>query len=104
MRLLAAFLGVILSFTTFAKPTEHKVAVSGFSGIQREAFLTLANDFQQQHPEIRVSFVLTEDKIFKNRLNDWLSQHNEFDLVVWHAGERLRELAAQGFVHPINDV
>lgn len=95
---------MVLSHRIVAQTTELRVAVSGFSGIQREAFLTLAQDFHTLHPQIKVSFVLTEDSIFKNRLHDWLAQHNEFDLVVWHAGERLKTIAKAGYVHPIKDV
>lgn len=104
MRFLAAVFCLLLNVNNMLSATELKVAVSGFSGIQREAFLTLANDFQQLNPNIKVSFVLTEDTVFKDRLNDWLSQHNEFDLVVWHAGERLRDIAQKGYVHPISAI
>lgn len=80
------------------------MAVSGFSGIQREAFLTLASDFHLKHPDISVKFVLSEDKIFKNRLNDWLSQHGELDLVIWHGGERLKEIAKPGYVKSLSEI
>lgn len=100
----AFFCWLIICNSAFGQTVEIKIAVSGFSGIQREAFLTLADDFHLQHPDISVKFVLTEDKIFKDRLNDWLKQHGELDLVVWHGGERLKEIAKPGFVKSLSEI
>lgn len=97
-------IGIPFLVLAAAPKTELKVAVSGFSGIQREALLTLASDFTAIHPDINVNFVLTEDTIFKDRLNDWLTQQGEFDLVIWHAGERLKEIARRGHVLSVQTI
>lgn len=101
---MAAMCCLVINTWAFATVSELKVAVPGFSGTQREAYLNLAHDFEKQNPDVKVSFILVEDTIFKDRLNEWLSEQGQFDLLVWHAGERLKTIARQGYVLPLADV
>lgn len=98
------FFYLFVNASAWSAVTELKIAVSGFSGVQREALLTLGSDFQRANPDIKIHFILTEDTIFKDRLNDWLSQRGEFDLVIWHAGQRLKDIASRGYALSLQEI
>lgn len=91
----------LVANVSHAKVTTLKIAVSGFSGIQREAFLTLARNFEHHYPRYKVAFILMEDHNIKSNLPNWLAGERDFDLAVWHAGEPLKAISQKRLLHPI---
>ena len=78
--------------------------VSISTSAQREAFYTMARKFEALNPDIAVEFKALTSEEYKEQFAQFLAGHNQYDVLYWHAGERLLEYVDQGLVAAINDV
>lgn len=90
--------------TAQAQPTHFKIAYSGFGGTQRNAFISLGYEFEQQHPDVYIKYITRDDEAFKRNLSHWLYSEDYLDAVVWNAGERLYKYVRQNQVSSITDI
>ena len=65
-------------------------AVSISNSAQREAFYTLAQEFERTHPQTRIELTSFTSEIYKQKFPELLNS-TKYDLLYWHAGERLFE-------------
>tara|TARA_R110000772_G_scaffold110966_1_gene214589 strand:- start:2130 stop:3377 length:1248 start_codon:yes stop_codon:yes gene_type:complete len=71
---------------------------------QRAAYYQLATQFEQQHPSIRINYVVKGDRQYKNAMGVWLNQAQGLDVLYWQAGNRLNQFASQGLLEPLNEL
>ena len=67
------------------------------SGEQRAVFREIARDMEARHPGLRVNVHAFADATYKQHLRTWL-RNERFDVMYWHAGERLHELVRDNLV------
>lgn len=91
-----------VSFSALAKQ-ELKIATSITTSSQRVAFYNLARAFENEHPDTQITITSYTSEIYKAKFPQLLIA-NQFDILYWHAGERLFEYIEQGKVAPINDI
>lgn len=100
------FCATLLSAIAMANPkldTLH-FGVSISTSAQREAFYTMARRFEAENPGLKVEFKALTSEVYKEQFADFLQGRNQFDVLYWHAGERLFEYVDQGLITPINDL
>ncbi|MEM9531795.1 MAG: extracellular solute-binding protein [Pseudomonadota bacterium] len=71
---------------------------------QRISYHKVARQFENEHPEIRVDFVVKDDKEYKLAIGQWLAAETGPDVLYWQAGERLRQFARQGLIFPLDNL
>ena len=97
---LLAYLGVIT--VSFAEQLNIGVSVS--TSAQREAFYTLAHDFELRYPTAEVKFTALSSEEYKRAFPNMLLDETRFDVLYWHAGQRLFNFIEDDLVLPIDDV
>jgi multiple sugar transport system substrate-binding protein len=80
------------------------VGVSVSTSAQREAFYTLARDFETLHPNSKVQFTALSSEDYKLAFPTMLAKDKRFDVLYWHAGQRLFNFVEKEFIHPIDDL
>lgn len=70
------------------------------SGEQRAVFRDIARDMEKRHPGLRVDIHAFADATYKRHLRMWL-RNERFDVMYWHAGERLQELVRRNLAAPL---
>jgi multiple sugar transport system substrate-binding protein len=72
-------------------------------GVHRDAVLRLLTDFSRTHPHIKLSSRELDQAPYKDSMLATLrAQPAGADVLAWFAGERLRELARQGLLEPLD--
>lgn len=87
-----------------AAEIELNIAYSGYAGQQRDAFVSVAHEFQRRNHHISINFKTQKDEDFKANLEQWLAREKYLDAVIWHAGERLFKHVRRGQVSPLTDL
>lgn len=89
-----------------ADPGKRELVISLLvtSGEQRDTFLSLSQRFEAQHPGVRVRWIAREDANYKAMLGQWLRDPKGPDVVYWHAGTRLRQIAEAGHLAPLDEL
>ena len=100
-RALTFCLMLLVSGLTMANQ-KHTLDVSLMlsSGEQRSVFRDIAGDMEARHSGLRVNIHAFSDATYKKHLRTWL-RDQRFDVMYWHAGERLLELTRAGLVAPL---
>jgi len=93
---------VFVSLPALAKQ-ELKIATSITTSSQRAAFYNLVRAFENDHPDSKITITSYTSEIYKAKFPQMLIA-NQFDILYWHAGERLFEYIEQNKVSPINDI
>lgn len=102
-RLFRCFFAYLL-ITNTAVAEEITFGVSISTSAQREAFYTLANNFEKANPGTTIQFKALTSEDYKRAFPDFLKAQSDYDVLYWHSGERLFEYVKQGLVLPISDV
>lgn len=97
---LLAYCGVIA--VSYAEQLNVGVSVS--TSAQREAFYTLAHDFELRYPTAEVKFTALSSEEYKRAFPNMLLDEKRFDVLYWHAGQRLFNFIEKGLVLPIDDL
>lgn len=87
---------------TAAAKQELKLAASISNSSQRAAYYNLARAFEEQYPDTQVTITSFTSEIYKAKFPQMLSS-GQYDILYWHAGERLFEYIAQNKVAPLKD-
>lgn len=80
------------------------VGVSVSTSAQREAFYTLAHDFESRYPNIQVKYTALGSEDYKRAFPKMLADDKRFDVLYWHAGQRLFNFIEKDLIEPIDDV
>ena len=83
--------------------TELHVSLMLSSGEQRTFFNQAARHFERRHSDVSIQVHVFSDRQYKQNLHTWLEQER-FDVMYWHAGERLFELVREGHVAAIDNL
>lgn len=94
------FCGVISS--SFAQ--ELNIGVSVSTSAQREAFYTLARDFEARHPNTQIHFTALSSEDYKLAFPNMIATDKRFDVLYWHAGQRLFHFVEKDLIQPIDDL
>lgn len=99
-----ASLFLLNAIPVFAKK-QLTIAAIGQSGEISSAYRTLSAKFNQQiQDDVEIKFLMKPDALFKQTLGDVLRDNHMVDIVIWHAGERLKKYIELGLVLPISDI
>ena len=79
------------------------VALMLSSGEQRAVFRDIAGDMEDRHPGLQVNIHAFSDATYKQHLRTWL-RNERFDVMYWHAGERLHQLVRAGLAAPLDSL
>lgn len=74
-----------------------KIGLSISNSAQRIAYYSLIADFEAAHPDVSVSVTAFTSEIYKEKFPTLLAK-GHYDVLYWHAGERLYEYIQQGQV------
>ena len=97
-------LTIFLSFSSHATDkTILKIGTIGHSGDIRNAYYTMAYEFERLNPRVKVEFIIKSDTRYKAELPKMLEE-GTIDIANWHAGERLNHYIEQGLVLPITQL
>lgn len=99
--LLVAMMAVV-TFPLIAKQ-ELKIAASISNSSQRAAYYNLARAFEDKYPDTQVSFTSYTSEVYKDKFPQMLLS-NQYDILYWHAGERLFEYIQQAKVAPLSNI
>lgn len=105
VHIIRILLVVVFGFLTcpvFAKQNLN-MAVSISNSSQRAAYYNLIQAFEDAHPNAQITLTSYTSEVFKDKFPQMLLS-NRYDILYWHAGERLFEYIEQGKVAPINDM
>jgi multiple sugar transport system substrate-binding protein len=95
---------VPLQGVTADKKQNLNFAVSVSTKAQREAYYFLAQQFEQENPDVRVVIKALSSEVYKQEFPKLISEDNHYDVMYWHAGQRLNEFVEQGLVQNLNAV
>lgn len=84
--------------------TDLSVSLMVASSEQRAAFQELSRRFEAENPGTRVHWIARDDAGYKAMLTHWLTDPKGPDVVYWHAGTRLRQIAEAGLLAPLDDL
>ncbi|MDP5030153.1 ABC transporter substrate-binding protein [Paraglaciecola sp.] len=84
-------------------PKELRIALSISNSAQRMANYALISDFEAAYPDINVSVTAFTSEVYKEKFPTFLA-NKHFDVLYWHAGERLFEYIKQGEVTAITEL
>lgn len=79
-------------------------AVSVSTKAQREAFYSLVGDFESSNPDVQVKIKTLSSEIYKQEFPELIAQNNLYDVMYWHAGQRLNEFVTKGLVQNLDSV
>lgn len=80
------------------------LGVSISSSAQREAFYALVQHFEQLNPGVEINIKAYTSEDYKLAFPELLAGENNFDILYWHAGERLMEFVDKKQVLPLDDL
>nr|WP_240920014.1 ABC transporter substrate-binding protein [Paraglaciecola sp. 20A4] len=60
--------------------------------------------FEKEHPDIQIKYVIQNDTHYKRSIQNWLTQIKGLDVLYWQAGLRLNQIAAQGLLEPLDEL
>jgi multiple sugar transport system substrate-binding protein len=92
----------VVSFPIIAKQ-ELNIAASISNSPQRAAYYNLARAFEDQHPDTQIRITSYTSEVYKAKFPQMLLS-NQYDILNWHAGERLFEYIEQGNIASISDI
>lgn len=95
---------ILLLISVAANPEQEPtldVALMLSSGEQRSVFNEIAHSMEEENPGLDVNIHAFSDTTYKQHLTEWL-RNERFDVMYWHAGERLHELVRQDLIAPID--
>lgn len=69
----------------------------------KAAFSALIKKFEQENPDIKVSYNEYDHEAYKTALRNWLSTSPP-DVVYWFAGNRMKEFVARGLFEDVSDL
>lgn len=87
-----------------AKKQILNFAVSVSTKAQREAYYFLAHQFEQENPDVKIEIKALSSEVYKQEFPKLISEGNLYDVMYWHAGQRLNEFVDQGLVQRLNTV
>jgi multiple sugar transport system substrate-binding protein len=99
--LLVTIIGLLI-FPVLAKQ-QLKIAASISNSAQREAYYNLVRAFEDEYPDTQISITSFTSEVYKTKFPQMLLS-NQYDILNWHAGERLFEYIEQGNVASISDI
>lgn len=99
--LLVTIIGLLI-FPVLAKQ-QLKIAASISNSAQREAYYNLVRAFEDEYPDTQISITSFTSEVYKTKFPQMLLS-NQYDILNWHAGERLFKYIEQGNVAPISDI
>ncbi|MFT5852714.1 MAG: multiple sugar transport system substrate-binding protein [Colwellia sp.] len=99
--LLVTIIGLLI-FPVLAKQ-QLKIAASISNSAQREAYYNLVRAFEKEYPGTQISITSFTSEVYKTKFPQMLLS-NQYDILNWHAGERLFEYIKQGNVASISDI
>jgi multiple sugar transport system substrate-binding protein len=71
--------------------------------IPREAFAAIAGKFQKENPDLQVQVNYYDHESYKIALRSWLTAEPP-DVVLWFAGNRMRQLVRLGLLADVSDI
>ncbi|WP_307531261.1 ABC transporter substrate-binding protein [Paraglaciecola psychrophila] len=102
MRILIVTIIGLLIFPVLAKQ-QLKIAASISNSAQRAAYYNLIRAFEDEYPDTQISITSFTSEVFKTKFPQMLLS-DQYDILNWHAGERLFEYIEQGNVASISDI
>jgi multiple sugar transport system substrate-binding protein len=93
---------VFVAFPVLAKQ-ELKIAVSISNSSQRAAYYNLIQAFEDTHPNTKITITSYTSEVYKAKFPQLLLS-KKYDILYWHAGERLFEYIEQGKIASIRDI
>jgi multiple sugar transport system substrate-binding protein len=97
------FLALAVSVEVLASETIRVGLLIASKG-QRTTYHKVAREFEKEHPEIKIEFIVRNDADYKRALEQWLTAKSGPDVLYWQAGERLRRLSRKGLIYPLDDL
>jgi multiple sugar transport system substrate-binding protein len=92
----------LLTFPVLAKQ-KLKIVASISNSSQRAAYYNLIQAFEYKYPEIQITITSFTSEIYKAKFPQMLLS-NQYDILYWHAGERLYEYIEQGKIASMNRI
>lgn len=93
-------LGFLASWAMAQQPLV--IATNPTDSTQRQVYLDLISNFEEQNPQWDVRILAFEHEAYKARfLNSLASEKPEADVYFWFAGERMRSLVRQGQIRSL---
>jgi len=80
-----------------------KFGVSISTKAQREAFYTLARQFERENPGTAIDFTALTSEVYKDKFATFLTDQS-YDVLYWHAGQRLFEYVEQGKIADLDEI
>jgi multiple sugar transport system substrate-binding protein len=102
IRILIVTIIGLLIFPVLAKQ-QLKIAASISNSAQRAAYYNLIRAFEDVYPDTQISITSFTSEVYKTKFPQMLLS-NQYDILNWHAGERLFEYIEQGNVASISDI
>ncbi|WP_252732175.1 ABC transporter substrate-binding protein [Paraglaciecola arctica] len=102
IRILVVALIAVVTFPGFAKQ-ELKIAASISNSSQRAAYYNLARAYEDANPNIQINITSYTSEIYKTKFPQMLVS-NQYDILYWHAGERLFEYIEQNKIAAIDHI
>lgn len=91
-----------MTLASYAEQLNLGVSVS--TSAQREAFYTLAHDFESRYPDAEVNFTALSSEEYKRAFPTMLADDKRFDVLYWHAGQRLFNFIEKDLILPIDEL
>lgn len=104
MNKLLCVICLIISLLSQVSAKELTFGVSISNSAQREAFYTLARQFEEANPEVTIRFKALTSEVYKQAFPNYLQIDKHFDVLYWHSGQRLFEYAEDGLILPITQL
>ncbi|MFT6988728.1 MAG: multiple sugar transport system substrate-binding protein [Paraglaciecola sp.] len=102
IRILLVAIIAFVTFPVIAKQ-ELNIVASISNSAQRAAYYNLIRAFEDKHPDTKITIISFTSELYKAKFPQMLSS-NQYDILYWHAGERLFEFIEQGKVASINKI
>lgn len=84
--------------------TTLDLGVSISTSAQREAYYTLVQQFEDLNPDIKVKIKAYTSEVYKREFPELLYGEQHYDILYWHAGERLMEFVERDQVASIDSL
>jgi len=95
------FLISLATNATSKAPQTLTIALLVFSAEQRQAFEEVADSFERQYPHTEIHFIIANDSSYKQKMQRWLAEPNDIDILHWAWTAQLRENAEKGMIYPV---
>lgn len=69
----------------------------------KAAFIGIVNQFQAEHPDIKVEFNIYDHESYKKSIRNWLTAQSP-DIVFWFAGYRMQQFVDAGLLEDISEL